>query len=84
MSRAQLISLLSSDAKLIDEREDMVAYINSLEAGKALNEKEIKEGYQDFKAEKQAKELADIARKHGLGTVSIERICRKHCKPDDF
>jgi type I restriction enzyme R subunit len=74
MSRAQLISLLSSDAKLIDEREDMVAYINSLEAGKALNEKEIKEGYQDFKAEKQAKELADIARKHGLGTVVLKEF----------
>jgi type I restriction enzyme R subunit len=84
MSRAQLISLLSSDAKLIDEREDMVAYINSLEAGKALNEKEIKEGYQDFKAEKQAKELADIARKARTGYSRIERICRKHCKPDDF
>lgn len=72
MSRAQLISLLSSDAKLIDERDDMVAYINSLEAGKALNEKEIKEGYQNFKAEKQAKELAEIARKHGLGTAVLK------------
>ncbi len=74
ISRAQLISLLSSDAKLIDERDDMVAYINSLEAGKALNEKEIKEGYQNFKAEKQAKELADIARKHGLGTAVLKEF----------
>ncbi len=74
MSRAQLISLLSSDAKLIDERDAMVAYINSLEAGKALNEKEIKEGYQNFKAEKQAKDLADIARKHGLGTAVLKEF----------
>jgi type I restriction enzyme, R subunit len=74
MSRAQLISLLSSDAKLIDERDDMVAYINSLEAGKALNEKEIKEGYQNFKAEKQAKELAYIARKHGLSTAVLKEF----------
>jgi type I restriction enzyme, R subunit len=72
MTRVQLISLLSSDAKLMDEREDMVAYINSLEAGKALDEKEINTGYQNFKTEKQAKELADIARKHGLGTAVLK------------
>ncbi len=72
MTRPQLISLLSSHANLMDERDDMADYINSLEAGKALNEKEIKEGYQNFKAEKQAKELADIARKHGLGTAVLK------------
>lgn len=72
MSRAQLISLLSSDAKLIDERDDMIAYINSLETGKALDESEIKAGYQNFKAEKQAKELAAIARKHGLDVTILK------------
>jgi type I restriction enzyme R subunit len=72
MTRPQLISLLSSHANLMDERDDMADYINSLQAGKALNEKEIKEGYQNFKAEKQAKELADIARKHGLGTAVLK------------
>ncbi|MFM8741675.1 MAG: type I restriction endonuclease subunit R, EcoR124 family, partial [Cytophagales bacterium] len=59
MTRQQLISLLSSHANLMDEREDLEAYIKSLQAGKALNEKEIRDGYQNFKAEKQAKELAD-------------------------
>jgi type I restriction enzyme R subunit len=72
MTRPQLISLLSSHANLMDERDDMADYINSLQAGKALNEKEIKEGYQNFKAEKQAKELADIAHKHGLGTAVLK------------
>jgi type I restriction enzyme R subunit len=74
MTRAQLISLLSSHANLMDEREDLEAYIKSLEAGKALNEKEIREGYQNFKAEKQAKELADIAHKHGLGTAVLKEF----------
>jgi len=74
MSRAQLISLLSSDAKLIDERDDMVAYINSLEVGKALNENEIKTGYQNFKAAKQAAELAAIASRHGLGTAVLKEF----------
>lgn len=74
MSRAQLISLLSSSANLMDERDDIAAYINSLEAGKALNEKEIREGYQNFKAEKQEKELAAIAHKHGLGTAVLKEF----------
>jgi type I restriction enzyme, R subunit len=74
MTRAQLISLLSSHANLMDEREDLEAYIKSLEAGRALNEKEIHEGYQNFKAEKQAKELADIAHKHGLGTAVLKEF----------
>jgi type I restriction enzyme, R subunit len=74
MTRAQLISLLSSHANLMDEREDLEAYIKSLEAGKALSEKEIHKGYQNFKAEKQAKELADIAHKHGLGTAVLKEF----------
>ena len=66
MTKEQLISLLSSSANLMDERDDIADYINSLEAGKALNENEISDSYQTFKAEKYAKELAAIANKHGL------------------
>jgi len=63
MTRAQLIGALSSSANLMEEREDIIEYIETLEVGKALNEQEIKEGYQLFKAEKIAKELAHIDRK---------------------
>lgn len=66
MSREQLISLLSSSANLMDERDDIADYIKSLEAGKALNENEIRDGYETFKAEKYVKELAEIANKQGL------------------
>jgi type I restriction enzyme, R subunit len=66
MSREQLINMLCSNANLMEEREDIIAYIKTLKAGEALNEKEIKEGYQKFKTEKAAKEMADAARKHGL------------------
>nr|WP_211435957.1 hypothetical protein [Candidatus Kuenenia stuttgartiensis] len=65
MTREQLIDLLSSSANLIDEREDIVAYINSLEVGKGLDEKEIKEGYQKFKTENAEKDMAEAACKHG-------------------
>ncbi len=72
MTREQLIDLLSSSANLIDEREDIVAYINSLEVGKGLDEKEIKEGYKKFKTEKAAKEMAAAALKHGLEPDALQ------------
>jgi len=72
MTREQLINLLSSSANLMEERDDIVAYINSLQAGKSLTEPEIREGYQTFKAEKYTKEIAAIASKHGLETAALQ------------
>ena len=66
MSREQLINLLGSSANLMDERDDIVDYINSLETGKGLSEAEIREGYEVFIEQKHAAALAEIAAKHGL------------------
>ncbi len=72
MSREQLIGLIQSDAKFMDEREDIAAYINTLKAGEGLSEKVIRDGYSRFKAEKNAAELTDIAVKHGLPTEAVQ------------
>ena len=72
MSREQLIGLLSSSSNMMDERDDIIAYINTLEAGKGLDEKAIKEGYKTFKDEKSAKEMASLADKHGLQPASLQ------------
>lgn len=72
MSREELIGLIQSDAKFMDEREDIAAYINTLKAGEGLSEKVIRDGYSHFKAEKNAAELADIAGKHGLATDALQ------------
>lgn len=74
MSRDQLISMLCSSSNMMEEREDIIAYINTLEAGKALDEKAIKEGYQKFKAEKAAKEVAAIANNHGLEPEELQNF----------
>jgi type I restriction enzyme, R subunit len=71
MSREELIGLIQSDAKFMDEREDIAAYINTLRAGEGLSEKAIREGYSRFKAEKNAAELAGIAGKHGLAAEAL-------------
>lgn len=72
MSREQLINLLSSSANLMEEREDIAAYIKTLQAGKSLTEQEIRDGYQVFKTQKSANELAAISKKHGLETTSLQ------------
>ena len=72
MSREELIGLIQSDAKFMDEREDIAAYINTLKAGEGLSEKTIRDGYSRFKAEKNAAELAGIAGKHGLAAQALQ------------
>ncbi|QQG65672.1 type I restriction endonuclease subunit R [Desulfobulbus oligotrophicus] len=66
MTREQLIALIESDAKFLDELQTISEYVRSLETGKPLDEKQIRDGYQQFKAEKRARELSDLADKHGL------------------
>lgn len=66
MTRPELIDMISAQANLMDERDDIIAYIENLQAGVALDEKHIRDGYQAFKTEKSANELNNIAINHGL------------------
>lgn len=72
MTRDELIGLIASDAKFMDEREDITAYISTLEPGKGLSEREIREGYEAFKAQKSAQELTQIAQAHGLDSAALK------------
>jgi len=72
MTREQLIGLISSDAKFMNERDDIAEYIGTLKAGEGLSETAIREGYTRFKAEKNARELAAIAAKHHLATAALQ------------
>lgn len=72
MTREELIGLISADAKFMNERDDIAEYIGTLKAGEGLSEAAIREGYTRFKAEKNAKELAAIAARHGLATAALQ------------
>ena len=72
MSRDQLIGLIQSDAKFIDEREDIAAYINTLQAGQGLSEDEIHVGYETFKTEMNIQQMAKIASRHGLESTKLQ------------
>ena len=71
ISREQLIGLIQSEANFLDEREEITEYVNLLKEGEGLDEAAIRDGYEQFKAEKQAKEIAVLARHHGLTTESL-------------
>jgi len=72
MSRDELIGLIQSDAKFMDDRDDIAAYIGTLQVGEGLGEKAIRQGYEAFKAEKSSRELAEIATKHGLEPEALQ------------
>lgn len=72
MTKEQLIKLLSSSSDLMDEKEDLTDYIIGLDWEQGQDEKQLRQGYETFKVEKNAKELATIAHKYGLETASLK------------
>ncbi|PQO89383.1 DEAD/DEAH box helicase [Massilia phosphatilytica] len=72
MTRPQLIELISGHSNFLEEREDIIAYINNLKTGEVLNESQIRAGYQEFKSHKAAADLSHLAGKHGLQTAALQ------------
>jgi type I restriction enzyme R subunit len=72
MTKAQVISLLSSNANLMDEQENLTEYINGLDWNSGQDVNTLRNGYETFKVEKNEKELTAIAHKHGLQTADLK------------
>ncbi|MDK9694619.1 MAG: type I restriction endonuclease subunit R [Sulfurimonas sp.] len=66
MTKEELLGIIESDAKFVDEKEDIRAYIDTLEIGSGLNEEDIKNGFKEFKAKLTDTRLDEIAHKHGI------------------
>ncbi|ROI10755.1 type I restriction endonuclease subunit R [Chryseobacterium sp. H3056] len=74
MSKAQVISLLSANANLIDELEDLTEYINGLDWESGQDVEALRRGFEIFVTEKNDKELAAIANRHSLQTAELKRF----------
>lgn len=72
MTRQELMDLISSQANLMEDRDDIIAYIENLPTGVALNVEQIKIGFQKFKAAKATSELNQLALTHGLTPQSLQ------------
>ncbi|EIM1029639.1 type I restriction endonuclease subunit R [Campylobacter coli] len=77
MNKEQLIGMLSATSNLLDEREDIIEYIDSLQVGVALAEKEIKAGYQKFREQKNNREINIIAKKHDIEIQSLQAFIQE-------
>ncbi len=72
LTREQIINLLKSTSNLMDEEEDLIDYINSLDWTKGHKVDELRDGYEVFKIEKYNKKLAEIAQQFGLETKDLK------------
>lgn len=77
VNKEQLISMLSATSNLLDERADIIEYIDSLQIGVALNENEIKLEYQKFREQKNNQEINAIAEKHGLNLGNLQTFIQE-------
>jgi len=72
MSRAELIGLIHSDAKLIDDRDALTEYIDSLDTSKPHTLDGVREQYAQYKVAKTAQVITDMATKHGLSAAALQ------------
>ncbi len=77
MTKAQVISLMSANANLMDEQEDLTDYINGLDWNSGQDVDTLRNGYENFVVEKNEKELAAIAHKYGLHTADLKTFVDK-------
>lgn len=73
-SRDQLIGLLVSSSNMMDDREDITAYINQLKVGEVLDENQIRKGFEAFKAAKASQAINDLAAKHQLEAAALQNF----------
>ena len=72
VSRDQLVAIIRGHANFMDDGQDIIEYVDSLKEIKGVTDTAIRDGYTRFKAEKNAKELAAIAARHGLATAALQ------------
>ncbi len=72
MTKAQVISLLSANSNMMDEQEDLRGYINSLDWNSGQDVDSLRKGYETYVIDKNDKELAELAHKHGLQTANLK------------
>lgn len=72
MTKAQVISLLSSNANMMEEQDDLTEFINCLDWNSGQDVETLRKGYDNFKDDKYLKELAIIAQKQGLQTNDLK------------
>nr|WP_202623110.1 hypothetical protein [Odoribacter sp. Z80] len=77
VTKEQLINLVMSSADLIEEREDIMEYINSLDEVNGMTVEEVKQGFEEFKRNKYDREIAKVAENHGLEADALKSFVKE-------
>ncbi len=72
MTRDQIIRLICSDSKLMEEREDLRDYIKSLRVGTKLSPEDISDGYQKFRDKKFKSDIVAVAEEHEIDGDALQ------------
>lgn len=84
MTKEQLISLLKSYSNLLDEKDDIVDYVDTLEVGIGLNEEEIRKGYKQFKETKRNNAIISLAKEFSVDEKELIRIANDTIRQMSF
>ncbi len=77
MTKEQLISIVSSDAKFADELETIKDYVDTLEIGSNLSIEEVKIGYEKLRDNLMSHQITQIALKYNLELKALEDFINK-------
>lgn len=77
MTRDQLVNLVSSSADLVNDRDDIIRYIDSLQTGVPLSEQEVRDGYRQFRSAKLDENMTACATKHGIEQAALQAFIRR-------
>lgn len=72
MTREQIIEMLKSSANLLDEREDLIAFVNSLPLNEGIDEDTLKKKFADFVNRKTTQAIETMAKQHQLTADSLQ------------
>ena len=72
VSKDEILHLLNAHSNLIEEKEDIKAYVATLEPGQDLEREDIKNQYKKFTAEKFKKEISQLAQRHSLEISDLQ------------
>ena len=80
-TREQIIDLFSSNADMIEEREDLREFVNQIfENGKIISEEDFKEQYELFKAAKIRAEKEAVCQEFGIAYDKLETFIARTVK----
>lgn len=72
MTREQIIDMLKASANLLDEREELIAFVNSLPLNEGITEEQLKRLFTEFANQKTTLALEQLANTHQLQPQALQ------------